>query len=611
MKILLREKVLLFLICLLTLLLYLPTLSYYPEGDDFLFLWHIRVPVNFLQIPFYGWEEPVAGRFGYGQAWYGAAVAKIFGSQPYIFNLFGIFFKIVALLAVYTFAKKLTKNKYIPLISAFLFAILSTGANGEISLFLHFSLIFMAIFLYGTALFTEGLETKNFLKVIIGSTLLLLGNYLYIIRGAGIVLLPFLIFLRNIPIKSKSKLIYFICLAILVVLLSAVVVTKLIPGADNYASITLINNSVSIFNSTRDGHYEYLRAGLLSIGLMLFNRDFYNLFDQLFQAANNLKLYLLIWSPLIWTLLYALFVFPLYCLKRVSNINLLLGYGAGICWNLLLRLLYHERVVLFIGGEVVSATIGIEIVLLMIILGLFYLKFKPELGSTLIAVIATAIFFYIPNWLHDPIIASATESRYFTVSSGFVAIGLSILIYILFSQLAILKQVHRFKLMSGFLAASSLISLLIVFTHWNYLNNIIFQNGIIRNSTIISSHWNFVKSRVNFTKRPLIVNVWADAQIDSAKREFFRHQSLGLIGNIPWDYQLTDTVRLYYSMEDAVQAICGWKNHGIAFNPENLYEFKLTADRKIVDRSKEGRNKLNSWKDYCLDPHKKGLEVNN
>lgn len=607
----LLNKTLLAVILLLGFLIYLPTLSYFPEGDDFLFLWHIRVPVSFWELPFHGWEEPIAGRFGYGQAWYGALIYRIFGFQPEVFNFFGIICRLIATFTIYKFCSNLTNKKTIGLLAAFIFTILSTGIDGEVYLFLHFSMLFLSLFLFGSYKFIQGIEEKSVSKVSFGTTLLLLGNYFYTIRAIGITLLPLWSLLRIRALNSTKLRISSLTLAIIIVVISALMVTNFIPGANSYATTTLIGNSAVLLNAVSNGKFESIRTFLVSLGLMLFPREFYNLVSDPFKVDFRPNRYLLFWSPVIWTLIYWVFSLPTILSKNKKAILVAcLGYLSIMFWSFGLYFLRKSGITFYNGGELSVVTFGITIYLLSFWLGLQLLFKNSKLGFLILAGVSASILFFIPNWLHGPDIISSTESRYFTVSSGFIAIVFSALIYhlFIFGEKLYNSKSHK-SLGVMYLAFSLVIISTITFVHLNNATRIISLNKSIRNPEIIKDHWATVKSKVDFTKKPLIVVVWSGAQIDNAKREFFRHQSLGVVGNMPWDYNLTDQVKLFYSYQESADAICGWQKRGIIFDFNNFYEFNLDSQRRIIDRTQLGRSRIRTWDGYCQDTTKKGIEV--
>lgn len=598
----------LILTVILTFFIYLPTITNFPEGDDFLFLWHIRVPVSFIQIPFTSWDQPMAGRYGYGQAWYGAALYRLFGFEPYLFNFFGIVLKIIALISVYIFTKKLTKNETIASISALVFALISTGVNGAISFCLQFALLFLANFLISSSLFLEGLADKKVGKVILSSLLLLSGNYLYTIRAIGIVLLPLWVILRFKELDSTKMRLISLTTSIVIVLLSMLMVAKFIPDANNYASQTIIEGSQSVLKSIQQENYEYIRSLLVSISYMPLPQNFYSVINQLFDAGNAIPHYLKTGASFTWTILFIMFILPLYLLKSINKYQLGMSFISGIVWNLILFYFTKAGVTLFYPSEVVVVTLGVQIFLIGIILGLIYLKSEPRIGATLLSSISAALVFYIPNWLHDPITISITEHRYFTVSSGFVAIFLSILVYLIFKQTLSLFQKRKSGLRIVYLFFAIIFAATILIFHFKTLSQIIAANHARRQSDIILGHWNFVKSKVDFNRRPLIVVVWTSEDILNVKQEFFKDETLALIGNLPWDYKLTESVKLFNSHEESQKAICDFKRNGINFDYNNFYEFRLTADRELIDWSDKGREQLKTWKDYCQDKVK-GIEI--
>lgn len=607
-KILKKPYFFLILIVILTFLIYLPTLANFPEGDDFLFLWHIRVPVNFLRIPFENWDQPMAGRYGYGQAWYGAVLYKIFGFEPYVFNFFGIVLKIIALISVYIFAKKLTKNEVIALISALIFALISTGVNNQLSFCLHFAIIFLANFLISSSLFLEGFAEKKIGKIILSALLLLAGNYLYTIRAFGIVLLPLWVILQLKVLNTKKLRFIALISSVGLVLISILEVTKFIPDANGFTKQTLVEGSLSVLRSTQQGYYEYLRSLMVSISLMPLPENFYSVINQLFNAGYATQHYLKVGASFIWTLLFLMFILPLYLLKSINKYQLGISFISGIVWNLILLYFTKKGVTLFYPGEVVAITVGIYIFLIGVILGLIYLKSKPRIGAMLLSSISAALIFYIPNWLHDPITISITEHRYHTISSGFVAIFLSILIYLIFSQTLSLLQNRKFMLSIFCLFFAIIFTAIILIFHFQSLNHTISEHHTRRQSDIILSHWNFVKSRIDFNRKPLIVVVWTSEDILNVKQEFFKDETLALIGNLPWDDKFSETVKLFNSHEESQKAICDWKHNGVNFDYNNFYEFRLTADRKIIDWSDKGREQLKTWKNYCRDKVK-GIEA--
>ncbi len=596
------------LIVILTFFIYLPTITNFPEGDDFLFLWHIRVPVSFMQIPFDHWDQPMAGRYGYGQAWYGAALYRIFGFEPYVFNFFGIILKIIALISVYIFARRLTKNETIALISALVFALISNGINGAISFCLQFALLFLANFLISSSLFLEGLKEKKIGKTILASLLLLIGNYLYTIRAIGIVLLPLWVILRFKELNSTKLKLISLIISISIVLLSVLMVANFIPDAKNFTTQTLIAGSQGVLKSVQQGNYEYIRSLLVSISFMPLPQNFYSVINQLFDAGNATQHYLKIGASFTWTLLFIMFIFPLYLLKSINKYQLGISFFSGIVWNLILLYFVKAGVTLFYPSEVVVVTLGVDIFLIGIILGLIYLKIKPRIGATLLSSISAALLFYIPNWLHAPDSISITEHRYHTVSSGFVAIFLAILIYLIFKQTLSLFQKKRIGLGNFYIFFAVIFTATVLIFHFKTLNQIISEHHMIRRADIILSHWNFVKSKVDFNRKPLIVVVWISEDIFKVKREFFKDETLALIGNLPWDYKLTEKVKLFNSHEESQKAICDFKRNGISFDYNNYYEFRLTADRNIIDWSDKGREQLKTWKDYCQDKVK-GIET--
>lgn len=606
-KILKKPYFFLILTVILTFFIYLPTITNFPEGDDFLFLWHIRAPVSFMQIPFDHWDQPMAGRYGYGQAWYGAALYRLFGFEPYLFNFFGIVLKIIALISVYVFARKLTKNGTIATISALVFALISNGINGTLSFCLQFALLFLANFLISSSLLLEGFAEKKIWKIILASLLLLIGNYLYTIRAIGIVLLPLWVILRfKILDSTKLKLISLIT-SIVIVLLSILMVAKFIPDANNYASQTIIEGSQSVLKSIQQENYEYIRSLLVSISYMPLPQNFYSVINQLFDAGNAIPHYLKTGASFTWTILFIVFILPLYLLKSINKYQLGISFISGIVWNLILFYSTKAGITLFYPSEVVVVTLGVQIFLIGIILGLTYLKIKPRIGAALLSSISAALVFYFPNWLHDPITISYNEHRYHTVSSGFVAIFIAILIYLIFKQTFSLFQ-KKSGSRTIYLFCAVIFTAAILIFHYKNLNKIISEHHMIRQSDIILNHWNFVKSKVDFNKKPLIVVVWTSEDILNVKREFFKDETLFLIGNLPWDYKLTESVKLYYSHEESQNIICDWKRNGINFDYNNFYEFRLTADRKIIDLSDNGREQLKTWQNYCQDKVK-GLEI--
>lgn len=608
-KILKKPYFFLIVIVILTFLIYLPTITNFVEGDDFLFLWHIRVPVSFVQLPFDSWDQPMAGRYGYGQAWYGAALYRLFGFEPSVFNFFGIVLKIIALISVYIFAKKLTKNEVIASISALVFGLISTGVNNQLSFSLHFAIIFLANFLISSSLFLEGFAEKKIGKIILSSLLLLVGNYLYTIRAFGIVLLPLWVILRFKELDSKKLRIISLLTSIGLVLVSMLEVAKFIPDASGYTRQTLIEGSLSVMKSVQQGYYEYLRSLVVSISLMPLPLNFYSIINQAFNAGYAVEHYLKTGASLIWTILFIMFIFPSFLLKSISRYQLGISFISGIAWNLILLYFTKTGVTLFYPSEVVAVTVGIYIFLIGIILGLIYLKSKPRIGSTLLSAISAALVFYIPNWLHDPITISVTEHRYHITSSGFVAIFLSIFLYLIFKQALNLVQ-NRKPIFGIFCLFSAIIfTTMILIFHFQTLNHTISEHHTRRQSDIILSHWNFVKSRVDFNRKPLIVVIWTSEDILNVKQEFFKDETLALIDDLPWDYKFTESVKLFNSYEESQKAICDWKSNGINFDYNNFYEFRLTADRKIIDWSNQGREKLKTWNNYCKDPTQMGIEV--
>ena len=559
-------------------------------------------------MPFTSWDQPMAGRYGYGQAWYGGALYQIFGFEPYIFNFFGIILKIIALISVYIFAKKLTKNEVVALISALVFSLLSTGVNGAISFCLQFALLFLANFLISSSLLLEGFAEKKIGKIVLASLFLLSGNYLYTIRAIGIVLLPPWVILWFKELYSIKMRLISLATSIVIVLLSVLMVAKFIPDANNYATQTLIAGSQSVVKYVQQGNYEYIRSVLVSISNMPLSQNFYSVVNQLFDAGKDTQHYLKIGASLTWTLLFIMFIFPLYLLKSINKYNLGISFISGIVWNLILLYFTIKGFTLFYPGEVVTVTLGVYIFLIGIILGLIYLKNKPRIGATLLSSISASLLFYIPNWLHDPITISSTEHRYHTVSSGFVAIFLSILIYLIFKQALSLFQKKKSGSGTVYLFLAIIFTAIVLIFHYKNLNQIISEHHMRRQSDVILSHWNFVKSKIDFNRKPLIVVVWTSEDILNVKQEFFKDETLALIGNLPWDNKLTDKVKLFNSHEESQNAICGFKQNGINFDYNNYYEFRLTADREIIDWSDKGRKQLKTWGNFCQDKVK-GIET--
>lgn len=595
---------------LLTLFFYLPTLNLFVGGDDLLLLWHIQVPVNFFQIPFTGWEEPIAGRFGYGQAWYAAILYKLFGFQTPIFNLAGIFLRIIAIVSVYKFSATLTKKQSLSLMAAILFAFNTTGIMSNFNFHIHFALALIAFLFFGLSYIFKSYENQSLKTWLIGLAISILGIFLYLIRSFGIILLPVWTIFRYSLLPQKTK--NYCLLGSLIIVALSTSLVWILPGAKDLASSHSISGIEHIIKEVLSGKSEPLRAFFVSMGFSVLPSSLYYALAQTLSVDNSIGRFLFPWSILIWTLIYGIFVLPLIQRKKLGKLFLLLaglGYLSGIIWSKFLLVLLNNNFQIFQGREVVAVALGIDILLLMLFLGLLYLFIEAKIGSTLLICASAIPIFYFPNWIHDPTHVSDSSFRYLTLTSGFVAIGLACLIYILYLHRNYFISVGSIFQGRIYFIVAALIFLFILNANVQQTSAVMTEEINTRQPKIFLSNWDFVRSNVNFQKTPLIVLIWTDGDIFNVMMEFFRHQGLALISQRPWKAQLPNEMRLYYNFKDSMDQICGWRAKGIIFNPGNLYLFKLNKDLTMETQFEEGREKLKTWDKYCSDPTQKGIEA--
>lgn len=589
------QWILLISLLLLTFIFYFPARNIFVQGDDLLLLWHIRVPVNFFQMPFTGWEEPIAGRFGYGQAWYSFLLYKFFGLQVQAFNLAGIFLKLLAVISVYKFSFTLTRKQSISLLAAILFAFTTTGAIAIFTFVMHFSLAFLAMLFFGFSYIFESYDKQSLKIWLIGVFICIFGIFFYLIRSFGIILLPLWTVFRYNLLPQETR--NYCLLGSLIVAALSVSLVWILPGAKDLALTHSISGMGQIAEEALSGKSEPIRAFFVSVGFSIFPAFFYTALAQILPEGNSL----FAWVMLIWTGIYGIFVLPLFKRKKQGKLFLLLailGYLSGIIWNGIVLFLLKNNFQIFQGMEVLVVTLGIDTLLLMSFLGLLFLFIEAKIGSTLLICASAIPIFYFPNWLHDPSHVSDSPFRYLTLSSGFVAIGLACLIYILYFH-----KRYFFSLIA------TLFFIFILTTNIQQTSAVMAEEISARQPNVFLSNWDFVRSNVNFQKTPLIVLVWTDGDIFDVKREFFRHQGLALISQRPWIAELPTQVRLHYSFKDSMDEICNWRKGGIVFDPDNLNLFKLKKDLTMETQFEEGREKLKTWDKYCSDPTQTGLEA--
>lgn len=595
----------LLLLLLLAFIFYLPALRIFIQGDDYLLLWHVQVPVSIFQMPFTGWEEPIAGRFGYGAAIYALILYKLFGLQTPIFDLAGIFIKLIVIVSVYKFSVVLTKIRALSLMAAVLFAFTITGVESTFSFFLHFSSGLAAFLFFGSSLIFKSYENRSLKTWLIGSSIIIIGAILMLPRAFGIVLLPLWTALRYnlIPKKLRN---YSLLGSLLILALLAILVWTL-PGAKDLASLNTITGFEQIIKEILSGSHEPLRAFFVSISFSLLPSSIYYSFAKfldfdlkIFDWSNiqSTSHFLLPWSIVIWTALYTIFVLPLIQRRKSISYLDILGYLSGALWSILILILLNNNHPIFYGREIVAVALGMDILLLMIFLGLQYLSIEAKIGSLLLICAASIPTFYFPTWIHDPYHVSDSSFRYLTLSSGFVAIGLACLIYILY--------LHR---RIFFFIIATLIFIFILSVNIQQTSTIMAEEVNARQPEVFLSNWDFVRSNVNFQKTPLIVIIWTDGDIFSVKREFFHHQGLALISQRPWSAELPAQMRLRFNFKDSMDEICIWRGNGIVFDPGNLYVFKMNKDFTMETRFEEGREKLKTWDKYCSDSTQKGIEA--
>lgn len=610
------SKSFLLILLLVTFIYYLPALSIFIQGDDFSLLWHIQIPVNFFLMPFTGWDLPIAGRYGYGEAWYAFALFKLFGLQIPIFNLTGIFIKLIVIVSVYVFSMMLTKIKTLSLIAAILFAFTPIGVDSTFSFFLHFSSGLAAFFLFGSSLMFKSFENKSLKIWLIGASIILIGAFLMLPRAFGIVLLPLWMILRYNLIPKKLR-IYSILGSIIILAFLAILVWA-VPGGKDLAFSHTLTGFGSIFQEAISGNHEPVRAFFVSLGFSLLPSSIYYSFSH-FLISNFFKVsdwlnpaiksFLFPWSIVLWTALYGTFMLPI--IKKRKSISLLdiLGYLSGILWSILILILFTNNYPIFYGKEIVTVVLGMDIFFLMTFLGLQYLSIDAKIGSTLLICVVSIITFYFPTWIHDPTSISYSEHRYQTVSAGFVAIGFACLIYILYlhgKYFLSIKNNVKGKLL---LAIAVLVFLYILNTNIQQTQTVMEKEVKTRQSKIFLSNWDFVRSNVNFQKTPLIVIIWTDGDIFDIKREFFHDEGLALISQRPWNAELPSQLKLNFNFKDSMDEICEWKTNGIIFNPSNLYLFKMNKAFKMEAQFEAGRKKLKTWDKYCSDPTQIGIEA--
>lgn len=606
----------LLLLLLSGLIFYLPALRIFIQGDDFLLLWNIQIPVSIFLMPFTGWTLPIAGRYGYGEAWYAFALFKLFGLNIPIFNLAGIFIKLIVIVSVYTFSMTLTKIKTLSLMAAILVTFITTGVDSTLSLSLHFSSGLAAFLLFGSSLMFKSFENKSIKTWLIGASIIIIGAFLMLPRAFGIVLLPlWTIFRYNLIPKTLRVHSILGSLTPLVIL---AILVWIVPGGKDLAFSNTVTGFGQIIQQTFSGIDEIPRAFFVSLGFSLLPSSVYFSFAQ-FLGTNFFKMsdlsnsaissLLFPWSILLWTALYALFILPLIQKRKSISFLDVLGYLSGTLWSILLFILFINNHPIFYGREVVATVLGMDILFLMIFLGLQYLFIETKIGSMLLICAISIPTFYFPTWIHDPLHVSDSSFRYLTLSSPFVAIGLACLIYILYLHGKYFLSIRKIIKGQFLIITAVLIFTYILITNIQQTSTVMAQEIKNRQPQVFLSNWDFVRSKVDFGKTPLIVIIWTDGDIFDIKREFFKDEGLALISQRPWDAKLPTQAKLNFNFKDSMEQICNWKTNGIIFNPSNLYLFKMNKNLTMETQFEEGRKKLETWDKYCSDPTKVGIEA--
>ncbi|MDQ3098172.1 MAG: hypothetical protein M3Q44_00290 [bacterium] len=608
-----RNVFLLFFLTLLgiiTYYLYSAILPLFFEGDDFVVLWHIRVPVNFILKPFVGWDIPIAGRYSYGQAWYESALYSFWGLNPYPYNLSGILIRIVTIVSLFFCTWKMTRNITIAMLASLLFTVLSTGIESTYYVFHHMHFIFISLVLVGLSSLFSYFETGLRRNWVWAFIYLFVASYLYTIRVAGLILIPIWSAIRIAAVSHPQLRKKYIAIGLITMVLLFVLITFAVKDVA-YVSTKIRTNLIMILVSKNDEFISHFQPFIVSVGRLIYPLSLLDLITL--QSYRSVLLLGLAFSAGI--VAYELLDRYLgrYSQKPpvLITISKILVLLCGTVWvGLFAYLEMIDYSYFFNLSHMIVASLGFFTVLTLLYIGLCEFRRFQYIASTLLICATAMVMFYVPNWLFMPMSYSNTESRYFSSSSVFLVIAMSCCFYLITHSLISLLHSPINAYFKPFVAAVGVICVtgIISYYYFHYiqLKTAIADQTEFRDTDKILRNWKVVAEKVAFEKPPTIIFLWTRTDIVRVMKMFFDKETFGLVGNLPFGHELPQYAE---SMTEAANFICEYEESGKKFDPNQFYEFELDKNDIIIPRIEDGRKRLETWKDYCLDPLKKGAEL--
>lgn len=579
----------------ITFYLYAPIIPLFFEGDDFLVLWYIQNPVPFLLKPFIGWHLPIAGRFGYGQAWYASAVFSAVGMNPAVFNVFGIIIRSIASIAIYLFVYNYAKRRVLAGLCAFVFVVLSTGIEGTAFAFHHFHLLFGSMVLAGLWYLLKAVRDGSWKWFFVALTILYLAGFLYTIRLGGLIAIPLAVLLYG-WVVLKRPLISFgwgiLCTFLLFGLIYATV-----PGISSVSG----NLRQSVLNLL-------LQPGMYSLPYF---ESFFRSWAQILYPPHLIDLVKIsMLRQVIWILLGG--VGLMGAAEVVGYLQVRNIFYASL-WKIFLRWIPIFLILILIGTLLVSRMIGVQLystlsylklvvlgysgVCLLVYTSILMSYFNRKLGALAMISLLFAFTFYIPNWLFEPQFIAPTTGRYFTISSIFLAIMIGTIFYVLIFEL------RRYSfLLSGF-SVILLVGYLIA--HLLHLQSYVFGQTKYRNPEKTKAAWSVMRSTADFTVYPRVVMIWAEGDIADMAKMFHTYASFMLASGSTYSDRVPQQAISY---EQAMNMVCLWRTQGLDVGSETIYLYRFTKQWTLIPEFSKNEEVYGTWKYYCDDPQQKGIE---
>jgi hypothetical protein len=603
--------VVLIFLCATTYWIYAPTIPLFFEGDDFQVLWHIRNPVPFWQKPFVGWPMPIAGRFGYIQAWYEAAVSYFAGNNNFVvLNSFGIAFRMLVILSIFYCAYSLSKNRIVALLCAFTFTCMATGIESTYFVFHHGVLIFMMLVFVGIGVALRSFESEPLSKkrLVVGMGLLVTASYVYTIRMAGLVVLPLWFFIYSF-VSPSSSLARFSRMKILLVgvvstLILFILIYALVPGIATVSK----NLPISVAAMTRSEHNMfgvYSEAFLVSVGTMLSPPPV----TDYFLSGGFVKRKILFAGalPVFFSVLFVVYnIYRKYRDRAFIHSGALVLQGltalVSTVWFIFLYALHsgHVQYLMFPRYRFIAAS-GVCVILSVLAFGLFQFKYTARIAALSLIGLSGALIFYVPNWLFGADIVSPTASRYFAVSSGFMALMLGSNVYLVTALVWHLFDTHYFYYIMKSIAVLSIFLIGYLYSYYLYFHLLstherIQEQAHYRNAERSLRSWRILQANVDSHTKPLFVVIQPLGDLTDVKRLFFGRNGIALALDLPYTNELP-----YFttSFRELSVLHCKLERQHVAVPEHNVYAFTYDLPTGLHPQIAEGRVVLGTWSDYC------------